>query len=128
MPMPCQNRIRDNLHLRVFRAERAANRDNLIAPKIPSALFTWARGTREFVQEASTLEANGCAPGRLYSDAADVGFTVVSARTGQEADFYFSYNERDSEHDLQATHYLPTPETVRRMPQLAGVTVIILND
>lgn len=92
---------------------------------ISSDRFTFKN--RVFVCEASDLGPNFTFV-RIYDDAADAGFTMVSARTGKYANFYLVNTFRDGEGDV--THWLlkPTSEAIRRNPGLTGTEVHILND
>ena len=54
-------------------------------PAISTAAFTLTNDPetgKMFVEEDSTLRANGFDLGQVYDDAADVGFTLTSSRTG----------------------------------------------
>jgi hypothetical protein len=37
-------------------------------------------------------------------------------------------DQHDNEGDLQVSYYKPTPEAIRKYPQLEGWTIHILND
>ena len=64
----------------------------------------------------------------LYDDAADIGFEMVSEKTGALATFYLSHFNEDAEGDITEWVCLPTTETERAFPQLRTATVIIFND
>lgn len=53
----------------------------IIASKVSTDRFTWLKEDRKFVSELSSLKG---VIGRVYDDAADYGFILVSARTGVE--------------------------------------------
>ena len=63
---------------------------SLIATKIPSVLFSW-HGNRG-VTEASDLNRIKFLS-RIWDDACDVGFAVVSAKTGKLVVFYLDYTD-----------------------------------
>jgi hypothetical protein len=58
--------------------------------------FTYGAESHSFVAEMSDL--NGF--GQVYDDAADVGFTMVSSRTGREVVFVVADEQRDGEGDI----------------------------
>jgi hypothetical protein len=64
----------------------------------------------------------------LYDDAADIGFTLMSAETGNLAQFYVGGTTRDRDNDILWWVLYPTVETVRRLPALEKVWVKIFND
>lgn len=64
---------------------------------------------------------------RLYDDACDVGLAVKSEKTGRVATFVMSsVDEREGE--VSGWTYTPTRETSCAMPELAAVTVLVIND
>lgn len=70
-------------------------------PKYSTRFFDYSAVTRTFTVEESTLRANGCdAPSRLYDDACDEGFTLVSAKTGTEVMYYHEDALRDADGDI----------------------------
>ncbi len=74
------------------------------SPVMNTNQFNWCPKTRTFTAEASTLRHNGNHAfdvgfprlGRVYDDAADEGFTLVSERTHRDAIMYLS-NVTESE-------------------------------
>jgi hypothetical protein len=97
----------------------------IIAPRVSSKLFDWSAKDKQFTVEASTLGKN--AIGQVYDDACDEGFTMVSARTGKTATFYLVSRER-YQGEVTGWTLKPTGETLRKQPQLKGVTVRVFND
>jgi hypothetical protein len=93
---------------------------------IPSSLFTYDEPTKTFTTEISDL-------GRafrfqlIYDDARDIGFQMVSTRTGEVVTFYLEGPHFDGEGEL--THW-----TLRvicedaRKHNLRGVIATIFND
>lgn len=81
-----------------------------------------------FVAEASTLQFDPEKMDRIYPDACDEGFHLVSEKTGKVLLFVYEQAEKDAEGDVQAFVFVPDPYAVRKNPALAGVTLHILND
>lgn len=88
--------------------------------------FTYDKYTKEFVAEISEL--GGDVFGRVYPDACDLGFTLVSHVTGKETDWVVQELTRDPDGDILFWSLLPTSNSLRANPQLAGVTVTVMND
>lgn len=89
--------------------------------------FNVAKKSKILVSEASDLrEHNLKQP--LYDDAADAGFALWNPATNAVTRWAFAEEVRDNEGDLLVTYYSPTPETLRKFPQLNGWTIHILND
>jgi hypothetical protein len=61
--------------------------------------------TGTFTAEASSLPA----PGRVYDDACDFGYTVISHLSGTKVVFVEDFQQRDRD-DLLYTDYLPVAE------------------
>ena len=81
-----------------------------------------------YVAEASDFGASG-GPRleRIYDDACDVGFQMIG-KTGAVATFYLSAEHRGADQDITHWVFLPTTESLRRIPALRNVRVEILND
>jgi hypothetical protein len=58
---------------------------------ISTSQLTWIPAERKFVAEDSGLPR----PSRVYSDACDLGYTVVSQRTGREVVVAVGHEQRD---------------------------------
>jgi hypothetical protein len=69
-------------------------RSNVIGPKVSSAGFTVTHrhGRTRLSVEMSDLPASYLLGKRLFNDAADEGFVVVSTRTGDSLAFYHVRN------------------------------------
>lgn len=93
----------------------------LNTPKISTRPFLYDPTTNTFSAEASDLR--GFRLGRIYDDACDIGFTLVSQRTGREIVFALAHEERDREGDLLFEDFRP----VNRNEWGAG-TVRVFND
>lgn len=68
-----------------------------------SADFTWNKETRTFVAEASDLDHAG--PSRVYDDACDEGFFMVSEVTGNKVLMILSEVEKDREGDIMGWRF-----------------------
>jgi hypothetical protein len=88
-------------------------------------------GKNELVAYVSDLEANNpikCVWGQVYDDACDRGFVIISVKTGKEAVFARDSVIADSDGEVQAWRCIPTRDTLRRLPQLKGWTITLIND
>lgn len=101
----------------------------IIGQTIPSHFFTYSKDHKSFVAEASELGANGYSfMGFLYDDALDLGFVLMSDRTGNLADFYFVEKELVTD-ELVGWIFKPTAHTVKRYNLREGDwKVTIIND
>lgn len=86
--------------------------------------FDWA--FQLFVTEASSLKNPFY--GSIYNDAADVGFGLVSEKTGELAVFYLDEKHQNREGEVLYWSFKPTTETIKKFPQLARVKAIVYND
>lgn len=103
--------------------------NNLLPGRTFSGLqFTVDAAQRVLLSESSDLgvRAHELPFGRIYTDACDVGCTIIGNRS--TARFYLSEEQRDSDNDIVAWEFKPTPETERSQPALRGWRVIIVND
>lgn len=77
--------------------------------------------------EASDLGFRG--PELLYDDAADVGLALINPRTGNVTRWHLLDEVRDRrENELLGWMFAPTPETLRKQPELKGYQLNIAND
>jgi hypothetical protein len=76
---------------------------NLHPTTISTNAFTYVAAERIFAGEASSLPA----PSRVYDDACDTGYTLVSAKAGSEIIIAAHNDVRDNEGDLLYTDYRP---------------------
>jgi hypothetical protein len=93
---------------------------------IPSSLFTYDEETKTFSTEISDL-GPGFRFQLIYDDAREVGFQMVSTRTGEVVTFYLEAPHFDGEGEL--THW--TCGIVREdmsKHKLWGVIATIFND
>jgi len=75
-------------------------------PSYPSTLFTWHQ--RYGVAECNDLNGGPRIHGRVYDDTCDVGFNVVSSKTGKVMLFLFEKDVRgeDMDAELISTEYI----------------------
>lgn len=94
--------------------------------------ITYDKEKNVFVGELSDLNARSSPESptfhQIYDDAADVGLVLISHKTASEATFYL-YNEvYGAEDEFLYYELRPTPETIRKYPQLKQSKVLIYND
>lgn len=100
---------------------------NVSGERVRSSEFTWSSLTLSFVAEVSSLDAAKLFR-RIFADAADLGFVLVSETTGNEA--LFTLDESATEKrggETVAWVFRPTEDSLRRTPSLRGVRVVCLN-
>ena len=79
------------------------------------------------VCEASDLQLRSLE--RLYDDAADVGLALVNPLSGNVTRWALLTEVRDPrENELLGWMLAPTPETIRKQPELKGYQLNIIND
>ena len=86
---------------------------------ISSNRFTYSKGT--FVSEFSSIP--DLVYRFIYDDAYDVGFCIMSEKTGKLEYFYFSEEIRNNEGELMAHVFVPVNREIRE----AGINVKIFN-
>jgi hypothetical protein len=97
----------------------------VIAPIVTSTdKFSYFKKNKTFVAEASqfSLAQHEMFFSCAYNDACDVGFYMVSAKTGRKALFIFRETLRDRDGDIVKWVWDAAD------PELEGVTVQIFND
>ena len=94
----------------------------LNTPLLNSSEFTWKGNAA--CTEVSSLPKRFL--GRVYDDACDEGFTIVSGKTGKA--IRFSMN---SHHyiggDLCWMKFKPTSEAVRKNPEVKNIVITVFN-
>ena len=94
-----------------------------------STLFSHDAERKLFTAEAAELAACGQA---LFEAPVKghptVGLTIVSASTGNAADFLVEYVHRNSDRDIDYWRLTPTRATVEANPELNDYVVQIFND
>lgn len=93
---------------------------------VSSKNFDWFPERRTFIAEMSELPEHFRFE-QVYPDACDAGFHMLSHRTGQEIVFVMSATDMSGE-DIAGWRFVPTRESLRRVPSAAGVSVLIIND
>jgi hypothetical protein len=86
-------------------------------------LLTYDKKTKTFIGEASDFP-NVSSFHRIYPDACDVGVTLISHKTGKEADFVL--NEQltgNGKWEFEVSHI-----SAKKHPSLHGAKLIIIND
>lgn len=98
--------------------------------KYSSDLFQYDSATGTFTVEASQLGPVGFQMfHQIYKDACDAGITIISTKTGEEADYYIWSEDRDQEGStVLSWKLLPTWETSKRLPGTMWTKVTIFND
>lgn len=92
-------------------------------PSVSSRFFSFHASTNTFVTERSDLP-NSFREGRVYDDACDEGFTMVSERTGREVVFAQNgadHNPRDRE-EIAGWRYVCVT------PKWKHLKALIIND
>lgn len=87
-----------------------------------SKQFTWNVETGHFVACASDLSRTDFWS-RIYDDACDVGFAIVSERTGKSVVFYLAEQEHNGD-EITNWNFLPLNNEV--CPE--GVMAVVFND
>lgn len=91
-----------------------------------SSQFSYDRDTNTFT--AWVAELGSYAFKRLYEDACDEGFEIVSCKSGSVSTFYVETEHRDDDNDVTHWTLKPTTETLRKHPLLKDTKVIVFND
>jgi hypothetical protein len=91
--------------------------------RINSAKFTYDAFTMVFSAFMSDLR---CEFVPIYDDACDYGFTMVSARTGKEANF-FMVGPIMKNDEMVGWELRPTDAAIKQQPRLRGAKVEIWN-
>ena len=86
------------------------------------------RKNKKMVAEASML---GCVTGNMYSqiydEACDVGFKILSPKTGNAPIFYLVETKKVNG-EIVSWEFAPSNDSIKKFPQLQGYCVSILND
>jgi len=75
----------------------------VIGALVTSEKFNYFPEQRRFVSEISDTGYGVLQP--VYTDGADIGFVMVSAKTGNEKVFVYTDSEVDNEGELIAYHF-----------------------
>lgn len=76
---------------------------------------------------ASDLARTGSEFAQIYSDACDVGFALMNAKTGNITYWYIS-EEIPNGDEVGGWKMRACPETAKRFPATANITLTIWND
>jgi len=95
----------------------------IIGTKISTNMFFYDKELNQFSQEASSL-GNALLTGRLYDDACDQGFVLVSHKTGKEVAFYLESTQFENE-ELVSWKFHSVSD---RVPSGDSYTVRVWND
>jgi hypothetical protein len=99
--------------------------------------FNWQKETRCFVTEASDLGIRTPHDGRVYDDACDVGFILVSHKTGEAVLFVQDGVDHDGDDGIAGWRYKAVQQRGASTPAgkwlpissyLTDVTALIIND
>src|SRR4051812_24267421 len=93
----------------------------LSPPAMSTDLFHFDVETKRFTAEASDLL--DLRLGRIFDDAADVGFVLVNPRTGGGITVALSREVKDAEGDLLFTEFTPITATGDRSPVIDSVRI-----
>lgn len=106
----------------------------IIGHRISSQMFTISRAadrtdpTCWFTTKLSTLNSSGFNPlKRVWSNAVDRGFVMVSERTGREAIFTLIETVRDAEGNVVKYIFAPVFSTVHRNSGLSNCVANVYN-
>ncbi len=94
--------------------------------QINSDLFSHSARRKVLVAEISDIGLARFQP--LYNDACDVGFALRNPKTGNVTRWVVCGEVTDQEHDIVSWKLVPTPESLRSNPQLAGYSITLFND
>lgn len=95
----------------------------IIGKEIGTKHFDWIPELSEFVAEESDLRGRGYnALGRLYDDACDQGFVLVSHKSGAKIPVYLAETETDNEGDIVGWHFKPVDSRIDTW------SITIIND
>jgi hypothetical protein len=88
--------------------------------------FHYNKSRKTFTAEMSEL---GDQPFiRVYNDACDQGLLLESQNSGQVATFYLYRTHYNSDNDIEYWELKPTRESIKSLPRLKDVKMIIFND
>jgi hypothetical protein len=94
-----------------------------------STMFSHDAVKKVFTAESSELAA--CGEFLFSAGPAGIpthGFTMVSSKTGDTADFLVEYVHRNVDRDIDYWRLTPTSATVKQHPELKNYVVQVFND
>lgn len=86
--------------------------------------FTWSKETRTLVSEVSSTPQ---ILRQLWEDSFDLGFGILSHRTGHTAYFTLQEQVKNEDGDTVKWVFIPTLDSLRKQPGLSGVLVNVYN-
>ena len=94
--------------------------------------FFYSKEQKLFTADMSTLDQGRTRLvfQRVFQDAIDVGFIMISHHTGMEVTFVVNkVDGGDEDHDgeIMGWHLVPTKESIRKNPRCEGMKVLIVN-
>lgn len=99
-----------------------------IGSRITSSAFGYNKSAKRFSADMSEICQGGIDPlDQLYHDESTKGFVMVSAKTGDQAEFWLYHTEREADGDLRYWVFKPSAMTCIRNKDMANVTVTIFN-
>jgi hypothetical protein len=98
----------------------------LEVPRYSSESLSHSAAKGLLIGEASDIGYRGL--GQLYDDSCDVGLALENPRTGNITRWSLKEEIRDQEHEVLGWMLVPTPETVRRRPELRDYQFNLVND
>jgi len=87
---------------------------------VSSRKFHWDKEKRQFSADISDARIMF---GKVYPDSYDIGFIMISARTGLELKFYLDREEHIHD-EVVAWHF----KALTRNPDLTDITAVVFND
>lgn len=91
--------------------------------------------TRQFLPHAKTMsltaeisELGGLRFIQAYPDACDIGIDIVSHVTGKESRWVQVQESRNDDGDITDWKFVPTADTIRKIPSLRNWKVVVFND
>jgi hypothetical protein len=92
-----------------------------ISPIHSADIFKWEKG----IGVAEVSDIRRPVAGRLYDDACDIGFRLLSSKTHKIEAFYLAKEDKDgSGEDVYGWHFYPVNRELRD----AGVRILLIND
>ncbi len=98
---------------------------SIIAKPISTKYFTFVKATGNFAGEISELPQDIFE--QIYDDACDVGFYLVSEKTGEKILYSLYYTQRNEENEVESWLFKPCRFDKKHM-HLANMKVVVFND
>lgn len=100
---------------------------NVIGSRILSSRFDYMSASKTFMAEISEISDGGFGFDNSAYEC-DQRFVMISAKTGDEVEFFLSETQRDAEGEIIGWGFRPTSHAIFYNSNLQNVKVIILND